>query len=95
MTKTLLQQLYDGELYPAEKINPSSDNYKELIHSIEREKKYFREVLDSEQLVRFDLLDSMYIDINGMHGYANFECGFQLAIKLMMECLILTDSAKQ
>ncbi|MFI8715678.1 hypothetical protein QIH01_08505 [Brevibacillus brevis] len=80
MAKTLLQQLYDGEIYPAEQIVPKSPEYTELLRKLGTEKQYLRE--------RFDEMGDMHLEIASLCGYEDFAYGFRLGAGLMIEALV-------
>ncbi len=87
MAKTLLQQLYDGEIYPAEQINPKQPEYKELLRKLGVEKEYLREKLPESDRERLDEIGNMYLEIASLCGYEDFVYGFRLGAGLMVEAL--------
>jgi hypothetical protein len=88
MSKSLLQQLYDGEIYPAEQIVPKSPEYKELLRKLSAEKEYLREKLSESDRERFDEIGSMYLEIASLCSYEDFAYGFRLGVGLMIEVLV-------
>lgn len=87
MSKTLLQKLYDGEIYPAEQIVPRDPEYRETSRKISDEKEYFQEILTENDRQRFDkLMDSRY-ETESMDSYESFVYGFRLGVGLMVETL--------
>lgn len=87
MGKPLLQQLYDGEIYPAEQIVPKSLEYTELLRKLSVEKKYLREKLSASDRERFDEIGNMHLEIASLCGCKDFAYGFQLGVGLMIEAL--------
>lgn len=87
MSKALLQQLYDGEIYPAEQINPRNPEYRELCRKLGAERDYFREKFSGNERERFDGMDDMYHTMMAVYGYEDFACGFRLGAGLMAEVL--------
>jgi len=87
MSKTLLQQLYDGEIYPAEVIRCKTPEYKELNHKISDETEYFMERLSPDDWKRFEKLEDMKCDRSDAYVFANFTYGFRLGVGLMIEAL--------
>ncbi len=85
MDKTLLQQLYDGEVYPAECINPRSQEYLKINRAISEEKHYFYGVLSEEHRKHFDEIDDLWYQANSVYGYENFVYGLRLGVRLMIE----------
>lgn len=88
MAKTLLQQLYDGEIYPAEQIVPKNPQYRELCRKLGAEKQYLRERLSASDQERFDEIGNMHLEIASLCGYEDFAYGFRLGVGLMIEALV-------
>lgn len=87
MSKTLLQQLYDGEIYPAEQINPQNPEYWELCRKLGAERDYFREKFSGSDRERFAEMDNMYQAVTNIYGYEDFTYGFRLGVGLLIEAL--------
>lgn len=85
MTKSLLQQLYDGEIYPAEQIVLKSPKHRELSRKLGEEKEYIRERLSVSDRERFEEMDSLYQEITSLYNYENFLYGFRLGVGLIIE----------
>ena len=94
MSKPLLQQLYDGEIYPAEQINPQNPEYRELYRKLSEEKNYFREKFSGREQERFDGMNDLYHTIMTIYGYEDFSYGFRLGAGPMAEALSNRDSGK-
>ena len=88
MAKTLLQQLYDGEIYPAEQIVPKQPEYRALCRKLREEKEYLRERLSASDRERFDAMENLSQEIENLYGYEDFSCGFRLGAGLMIEAFI-------
>lgn len=88
MAKTILQQLYGGEIYPAETINPKDPEYRAACRQIGEEKEHFMNTLTPEEKERFERLYTLYEDKACVYSYENFLYGFQLGIHLMAETLV-------
>ncbi len=87
MNKTLLQQLYNGEIYPAEQIVPRSAEYRELCRKLDEEKKDLREQLSVSDQERFEVIETLSQEIASLYSYADFSCGFRLGMGLMIDVL--------
>jgi hypothetical protein len=87
MSKPLLQRLFDGEVYPSEDIVLHEPKDKELDKKICEELEYFQSILAPEDLIRFEKLNDMQSDIMNTYHYAYFNCGFRLAVGLIIEAL--------
>lgn len=85
MSKTLLQQLYDGEIYPGEAIWCKNHEYRELAQKIDNETEYFRKILSPEDWNRFENLYDMVTDKMSPYSYENFLYGFRLGVGMMVE----------
>ena len=87
MNKSLLQQLYDGEVYPAEQIVPKGTQYRELSRKLGEEKQYIGEQLSASDRERLEKIQNLSGEIASLYGYENFFHGFRLGVGLMMEAL--------
>lgn len=85
--KTLLQQLYSGEIYPSEKIVVRTSEYKELNRKISDDKIYFQSVLSADDRKRFEDLGDMELERSSSYAYENFVHGFRLGVGLIIEAL--------
>lgn len=85
--KTLLQQLYSGEVYPAEKIVVKTPEYRELNRKISDEITYFNSVLSPKDGERFADLGDMELQRSSAYAFENFVYGFRLGMGLMLETL--------
>lgn len=84
---TLLEQLYGGGIYPAEKIVVRTPEYKELNQKISDEKTYFDSVLFSNDGKRFEDLGDMELQRSSAYAFENFVYGFRLGVGLILETL--------
>lgn len=87
MSKTLLELLYDGKLYPAEAIKPKDPEYSKTNHKIATERKYIMEILSVKDRERLINLDELYLHSATLYAYENFTYGFRLGVGLMLEVL--------
>lgn len=85
MHKSLLQRLYDGEVYPDEEIVPRTPEYRRIDRAISDEKHYFYDLLNDEGRKHFDRLDDLRYQSSSLFGYENFVYGFRLGVGLIME----------
>jgi hypothetical protein len=85
--KTILQQLFDGEIYPAEAINPDktdAESFK-INNLILDETEYFYKLLSEKDIERFDKLEELYNRSSAIYGYDCFAYGFRLGASLLIE----------
>ncbi len=87
MNKTLLQQLYDGEVYPSEQIVPRDSKYWELCRKLGEEKNHLREQLSVDERERFEAIETLSQEIASLYSYENFSCGFRLGTGLIIESI--------
>lgn len=85
MRKTILQQLYDGEIFPAEQLNPKQPEYRELCRKRGEKKEYLRERLSERDRERFDEMENISQEIATIYGYEDFTCGFRLGLLIALE----------
>lgn len=83
----ILEQLYNGEIYPSENIVPSNPQYRPLTLKISDEREALQSKLNAEDSERLEALGEMYVETSSMYGYENFLCGFKLGAFLMLEIL--------
>lgn len=83
----MLEQLYNGELYPSENIIPTSPDYRPLKRKISDEREELKAKLSVEDGERLEKLGEMYVDSSAMYGYENFLCGLKLGAQLMIKIL--------
>ena len=87
MSRPILEQLYDGEIYPAEQIVLSSPEAKEAVQKLEDEKAYFYGILSKADRERFDDLFDLLCEKQRHYSYADFSCGFKLGTRLAYAAL--------
>ena len=82
-SNTLLQQIFRGELYPAETIrNPE---WKKILNAITAEREYLSGKLSETDKERLQKIDDLYQEYNNTYGDECFACGFRLGALLMIE----------
>ena len=86
--KTLLEQIYDGEFTPIEKIESGDPDYATMSHQEGEEIEYIASKLNDEDKVRFDKLMDLMGETEHMSSYANFAYGLRTGILLMFELFV-------
>lgn len=89
--KSILQAVYDGEVYPDELIVPKDPEYRPVNRKIGEEKEHFRQTLSAEEAARFEALDALCVQASSMNCYAAFSYGFRLAAALLIEAVADAD----
>ena len=85
MKNNILQQLYDGDMFPAERTVPKCPGYRETVHTFSDEQQHFYDTLGEEGRKRFDDLSNLRCELEGMENYASFASGFRLGVCLTVE----------
>ena len=83
--KSILQGLYDGEIFPDELIVPKGKPYRSVNNTIETEKEYIKSKLSEGAHKRFEELDVLYRQSSSIEAEASFIYGFRLGTMLMVE----------
>ena len=87
MIKSVLQKLYDGEIFPSENINPNEPQYNEAKKALDEEINYFTSTLPDDDLERFQKINDLYHKTAAIYDYECFAHGFRLAVALMLESI--------
>lgn len=85
--KSILQTLYDGQVYPCEAIKPNDTKYKELHSKISTERHYFKQKLSEQDGIRFDEMEELYLGATRIDMFASFSYGMKLGLLLALELL--------
>ena len=83
--KSILEELHNGAVYPAELICPSDPEYRPVNKEIADEIDYFISKMSEEDGKRFDKLDELFSRSSYMHATESFVYGFRLASLMMIE----------
>jgi len=83
--KSILQGLYDGEVFPSELILSKDPEYLTVHSKISGEREYFKQKLSEEDGKRLEEFDNLYSRTNSMDSEASFLYGFRLGAMLMVE----------
>ena len=83
--KSILEDLHNGAVYPAELIRSTDPEYYPVNEKISEEIDYFTAKLSGEDSKRFEELDQLFSRSSYMHGTASFVYGFRLATLIMVE----------
>jgi len=89
--KSLLERLYAGEFYPAEKVVPGDPDYVSIGHKVGDEIEYVSSRLDGEDNTRFQALLDLMGDMEFIRGYSEFAYGLRTGILLMIELFFNED----
>ena len=84
MRKSILEQLYDGEIHPAAHIQPTSQEYLDASQKLEDEKEYFCSKLSEEDKERFADFCDLFDTVHNFYAYEDFASGYKMAAKLAL-----------
>lgn len=87
MIKSILQQLYSGEIYPSENIGSDNPEVQRLNGLVAEEKKRFVESLTDSTREEFLKLDDLQHDSAALYAYESFAHGYKLGATLLFEAL--------
>ena len=87
MNKSILQQLYDGEIYPAENIGNDNPELLKLGEKLAEEKTALIENLSEADRAKFQKIEDLNDDSAALYGYECFAHGFKLAVLLLTEAM--------
>ena len=88
MNKSILQQLYDGEIYPAENIIGNANPELQKINDrLAGEKAAFIKSLSEADRANFQKVNDLNDESAALYGYECFAHGFKLAVSLLTESL--------
>lgn len=83
--KSVMEELYYGNIYPLEQIVPDNKDYRPLGEKLEAATEALKKTLNTEDAARLELMNSNSCELNSMTNYAAFSHGLRLGIMLMSE----------
>ena len=87
MNKNILQQLYDGEIYPAENIGKGNPELQKINDRLSEAKEQFVASLSENDHANFQRVDDLSGESAALYGYECFAHGFKLAVSFLMESM--------
>ena len=85
MSKNILKQLFDGEIYPSENLCIYTPEYKRINGALMKEKEHFEKTLtDSDS---FQKIEDLHHELTEIYSYESFVTGYRLGIMLLFEAL--------
>ena len=85
--KTILEELYNSHLFPAERIVPQNPEYRPINRKISGIKETLQEKLPAEDYQALEELLDLYCDSSVLEACASFEYGFKLGALMMLEVM--------
>lgn len=92
---SILEQLYSGEIYPAEQIVPADADYRPVSGQIADGREYLKTKLSAEDSDRLEKLNDDYLSVCSMNCYAGFSYGLKLGATLLMELMGEREEIKE
>ena len=83
--KSILEELYNGSVYPAELICFTDPDYRPLNRELGEMKKSFTSDMSTDDRKRFERIEYLYCRSSSMEATESFVYGFQLAALMMIE----------
>ena len=85
--KTILEELYDGNIYPDELIISKDSEYRPLNQKISDTMKIWRNKLSEADYEQLEAIMDLRCKSNSMEASASFMYGFKLGALIMIEVL--------
>ena len=83
--KTVLEELYDGHIFPAELIVPQNPEYRPLNRKISEIKETWQKKLTADDYKSLESLLELYCESSVLEASASFGYGFKLGALIMLE----------
>ena len=81
----LLDELFEGRIYPSENVFPKTDEFKLVMHESDKLIKYFQERMSKEESKKMEELHSLLMKSQNMLCKEQFKYGFAMGVLLMKE----------
>lgn len=85
--KSILQELYDGSIYPDELIISKDPEYWPLNKKISGMMDMWRNKLSKDEFTELEALMDLRSQVDSLHAEASFLYGFKLATWIMIEVM--------
>lgn len=85
--KSILEELFDGTIYPDELIISKDPEYRPLNQKISNAMNVWRDKLSKEDYLSLEELMDLRSQVDSMHSASSFMYGFKLGAIIMMEVL--------
>lgn len=85
--KSILQELFNGSIYPDELIISRDPDYSLLSKKISEMMNMWRNKLSKNEFAEFEALMDLRSEVDSLHAEASFMYGFKLATWIMIEVI--------
>lgn len=92
---TIIEQLWHGQLHPAEITKPLDPQYTELLDTAHKAEKKLLPLLTDEGKELYHKLSQARSELYSMDEYDIFTKGFQMGARLMLEIMENTNDNKK
>ena len=86
--KSIIEELWYGNIVPMERITPETAEQKELVGLVERNREKLLDSLTEEQKIIFEKYEDVVWELCSLYERQTFEYGFKLAARIVVEVLI-------
>ena len=90
---TILEKLYNGEIFPCETAVPDTEEYKEKLRQKNQIAEELKKALPADKTELLDRLTALYLSIAEDECKCTYAEGVQFGIDLMMEINRMNESA--
>ena len=85
--KSILEELFNGEFFPAENIVPSDPDYRPLSNEVGKVIAYLSDRMSSDDKERFELLQDDIAYVHDLELRAFFTEGLRFGVQFLLELL--------
>lgn len=91
---SIIEELYNGELCPAEHMASSAPDYRQICRQIGEDREYFESILSENDRERFEKWNALIIEYEKITEFENFSKGFKIGMKLGCEVFGREDAGE-
>lgn len=85
MIKSILTDLWEGNIFPAENLAPDTPEFQSLIQKLHEETAYLKSILSADDRKRMEHLEELTDSLSYIYHTQAFIKGFKIAVKMMAE----------
>lgn len=84
---SIMEELYNGKLYPSEQVSPKDDNYREANRRLDQLSSEMEERLSKEDYAKLDEICDCMVDTQDIMCMEFFRLGLSMGLLLMKEAV--------
>ena len=92
MQKSIIEALFNGEIYPAESAGSDNPKYAKIIGELSEEKERLLEMLSDSTREFYKKVERLQNEANDIYCFDCFSRGFRLGAMLMLETIDSADT---